>query len=93
MFHLLNLFSSQQGYRNPHNSPEPYSMSSVYWHVFAARLAFVVIFEHLVFTITAVMQFLIPDIPRELKTQMEREQLLENEAKFQSGAEKAEDFY
>lgn len=76
----------------PYNATEPYSLSPVYWHVFAARLAFVVIFEHLVFIITAVMQFLIPDIPRELKTQMQREQLLAKEAKYQHGLNKAQEY-
>lgn len=33
------------GYRNGPNEHEPYGLSSQYWHVFAARLAFVVIFE------------------------------------------------
>lgn len=75
-----------RGYRAPHNSTEPYALSPVYWHVFAARLAFVVIFEHLVFVISLFMQFLIPDIPNELKTQIQREQLLAKEAKFQNGA-------
>lgn len=51
-----------RGYRMAYNSTEPYDLSPVYWHVFAARLAFVVIFEHLVFIITAFMQFLIPDV-------------------------------
>lgn len=48
-----------RGYRQPYNSRDPYDLSPVYWHVFAARLAFVVIFEHLVFVITAFMQFLV----------------------------------
>lgn len=39
------------------------------------------------------MQFLIPDVPRELKTQMQREQLLAKEAKYQHGLNKAEDEY
>lgn len=77
-----------RGYRLPYNDTEPYGLSHVYWHVFAARLAFVVIFEHLVFIITAIMQFLIPDVPRELKTQMQREQLLAKEAKYQHGLSK-----
>lgn len=55
-----------RGYRMPYNSTEPYDLSPVYWHVFAARLAFVVIFEHLVFIITAFMQFLIPDVSESL---------------------------
>jgi anoctamin-4 len=38
-----------RGYRNgPDDVNEPYGLSPQYWHVFAARLAFVVIFEHLV---------------------------------------------
>lgn len=81
-----------RGYRMPYHSSEPYDLSPVYWHVFAARLAFVVIFEHLVFVITAFMQFLIPDVPRELKTQMQREQLLAKEAKYQNGVVKAQEY-
>lgn len=35
-----------RGYRNdPDDLTEPYGLSPQYWHVFAARLAFVVIFE------------------------------------------------
>jgi anoctamin-4 len=49
-------------------------------------------FEHLVFVITAVMQFLIPDIPTELKTQIQREQLLAKEAKFQNGADREPEY-
>jgi hypothetical protein len=81
-----------RGYRQSYNAPEPYNLSPVYWHVFAARLAFVVVFEHLVFVITAFMQFLIPDVPRELKTQMQRELLLAKEAKYQNGIVKAQEY-
>lgn len=37
------------------------------------------------------MQFLIPDIPVEIKTQIQREQLLAKEAKYQNGLKKAQD--
>lgn len=36
------------------------------------------------------MQFIIPDIPAEVKTQMQREQLLAKEAKYQHGLRKAQ---
>ncbi|CAG9794484.1 unnamed protein product [Diatraea saccharalis] len=36
-----------RGYRNPPDHPDPYGLSPHYWHVFAARLAFVVVFEEL----------------------------------------------
>lgn len=37
-----------RGYRNGPDHPDPYGLSPQYWHVFAARLAFVVVFEHVV---------------------------------------------
>lgn len=38
-----------RGYRNgPDHKLDPYGLSPQYWHVFAARLAFVVVFEHVV---------------------------------------------
>lgn len=37
------------------------------------------------------MQFIIPDIPVEMKLQMSREALLEKEAKYQSGLKKSEE--
>ncbi|KAH8270378.1 hypothetical protein KR018_009200 [Drosophila ironensis] len=79
-----------RGYRNGPNDYEPYGLSPHYWHVFAARLAFVVVFEHVVFVITGIMQFIIPDVPSEVKTQMQREQLLAKEAKYQHGIKRAQ---
>ncbi|XP_055321230.1 anoctamin-5-like isoform X2 [Sitodiplosis mosellana] len=84
-----------RGYRNPPNITLPieenYGYSPHYWHVFAARLAFVVVFEHIVFIITGLMQFVIPDIPVEVKTQMSREALLAKEAKYQTGLKKSQE--
>lgn len=34
-----------RGYRNPPGHEKKYDLSPQYWHVFAARLAFVVVFE------------------------------------------------
>ncbi|CAG9131758.1 unnamed protein product [Plutella xylostella] len=74
-----------RGYRNPPGHGDPYGLSPHYWHVFAARLAFVVVFEHVVFGLTGLMQLFIPDIPTELRTQMQREVLLAKEAKYEHG--------
>ncbi|EDV97903.1 GH17132 [Drosophila grimshawi] len=79
-----------RGYRNGPKHYEPYGLSPHYWHVFAARLAFVVVFEHVVFVLTGIMQFIIPDVPSEVKTQMQREQLLAKEAKYQHGIKRAQ---
>lgn len=37
------------------------------------------------------MQFLIPDMPVEIRTQIQREQLLAKEAKYQNGLKKAQE--
>ncbi|XP_017770278.1 PREDICTED: anoctamin-4-like [Nicrophorus vespilloides] len=77
-----------RGYRNGPDEKEPYGLSPQYWHVFAARLAFVVIFEHIVFALTGIMQYVIPDVPSELRTQIQRETLLAKEAKYEHGLKK-----
>ncbi|GJQ75375.1 hypothetical protein Trydic_g23551 [Trypoxylus dichotomus] len=80
-----------RGYRNgPEDLVDPYGLSPQYWHVFAARLAFVVIFEHIVFALTGLMQYIIPDVPTELKTQIQRETLLAKEAKYEHGLKKSD---
>lgn len=47
--------------------------------------------QHVVFVLTGIMQFIIPDIPVEVKTQIQREQLLAKEAKYQHGLKKSQD--
>lgn len=47
--------------------------------------------QHVVFVLTGIMQFIIPDIPVELKTQIQREQLIAKEAKYQHGLKKSQE--
>lgn len=47
--------------------------------------------QHVVFVLTGIMQFIIPDIPVEVKTQIQREQLLAKEAKYQHGLKKSQE--
>ncbi|KAJ3652368.1 hypothetical protein Zmor_018341 [Zophobas morio] len=79
-----------RGYRNGPDHEDKYGLSPQYWHVFAARLAFVVIFEHIVFALTGIMQYVIPGVPSELKTQIQRETLLAKEAKYEHGLKKSD---
>ncbi|KAF5284242.1 hypothetical protein FQR65_LT00242 [Abscondita terminalis] len=81
-----------RGYRNGPNETHPYELSLQYYHVSAARLAFVVIFEHIVFALTGIMQYMIPDVSSELKTQMQRESLLAKEAKYEHGLKRDYDY-
>lgn len=81
-----------RGYRNAPNDPkEPYGLSPQYWHVFAARLAFVVVFEHVVFALTGIMSYVIPAVPHSLSTQLQRERLIAQEEKYEKEIKGKED--
>ncbi|OWF47591.1 Anoctamin-4 [Mizuhopecten yessoensis] len=59
---------------------EEYTFTLVYWHILAARLAFIVVFENLIVFATWLMMYLIPDMPGSVKLQMLRENFLVKEA-------------
>ncbi|XP_025271261.1 anoctamin-4 isoform X2 [Camponotus floridanus] len=81
-----------RGYRNgPEDPNEPYGLSPQYWHVFAARLAFVVVFEHVVFALTGIMSYVIPAVPHSLSTQLRRERLIAQEEKYEKEIKGKED--
>ncbi|XP_071573980.1 anoctamin-4 isoform X2 [Temnothorax nylanderi] len=81
-----------RGYRNgPDHYNDPYGLSPQYWHVFAARLAFVVVFEHVVFALTGIMSYVIPAVPHSLTTQLQRERLIAQEEKYEKEIKGKED--
>ncbi|KAK6737941.1 hypothetical protein RB195_020188 [Necator americanus] len=51
-------------------------LSMEWWKVFAARLLFVVVFEHVVFIIKITVEYLIPDVPTKIFVQQQREKYL-----------------
>ncbi|XP_058842183.1 anoctamin-4-like isoform X3 [Acipenser ruthenus] len=71
-------------YRDPPNSKEPYSYTLQFWHVLAARLAFIIVFEHMVFTIKNLISYLIPDLPKDLRDRMRREKYLIQEMMYEA---------
>lgn len=60
-------------YRGYHDNTYPYNYSREYWHVIAARLAFVFAFQFIVYTITSFVAWVVPDTSDELKFKLERE--------------------
>ena len=67
--------SSERYYR--HQCDNDYSESFIWWHVIAAKLAFVLIFEHLVFFIKWIIEYIIPDVPHDVKLKVQREDYLQ----------------
>uniref|UniRef100_A0A8C9SEE2 Anoctamin n=1 Tax=Scleropages formosus TaxID=113540 RepID=A0A8C9SEE2_SCLFO len=63
------------GYRDPegHLLPE-------YYQLLAVRLAFVIIFEHVVFFIGRLIDMMVPDIPGEVEVKIKREHYMAKEA-------------
>ncbi|XP_069019424.1 anoctamin-3 isoform X2 [Embiotoca jacksoni] len=74
-------------YRAPPGSSEPYEFTLQFWHVLAARLAFIIVFEHLVFGIKSFIAYLIPDMPKDLCDRMRREKYLMQEMMYEAELE------
>uniref|UniRef100_G1MDX7 Anoctamin n=1 Tax=Ailuropoda melanoleuca TaxID=9646 RepID=G1MDX7_AILME len=54
--------------------------SPTYWNLLAIRLAFVIVFEHVVFSIGRVLDLLVRDIPESVEVQVKREYYLAKQA-------------
>ncbi|XP_075867523.1 anoctamin-4-like [Nelusetta ayraudi] len=75
-------------YREPPDSHEPYSYTLQFWHVLAARLSFIIVFEHLVFAIKTLITYLIPGLPKNLRDRMRREKHLIQEMMYEAELER-----
>ncbi|CAL8242190.1 unnamed protein product [Merluccius merluccius] len=63
-------------FRNPPGHPREYQYSIQYWHVIAAKLAFIIVVEHIVYLTKFVLSYVIPDVPEAVKEQIKREKYL-----------------
>ncbi|KAM7165120.1 anoctamin-9 [Macrochelys suwanniensis] len=76
-------------YRDYRNSDD-YNYSVQFWHVFAARLAFLILFEHVALCIKLIAAWYVPDVPqsvknKHLKTKYENLQKLPGEKLSSAG--------
>uniref|UniRef100_A0A803SVG6 Anoctamin n=1 Tax=Anolis carolinensis TaxID=28377 RepID=A0A803SVG6_ANOCA len=81
-------FFRYRDYRDPPHSPMRYGYTLQFWHVLAARLAFIIVFEHLVFCIKHLISYLIPDLPKDLRDRMRREKYLIQEMMYEAELER-----
>ncbi|XP_077091319.1 anoctamin-6 [Siphateles boraxobius] len=63
-------------FRNPPSHHNQYEFSIYYWHVIAAKLAFMIVVEHIVYFTKFILSYIIPDVPEALKEQIKRERYL-----------------
>ncbi|KAI4825102.1 hypothetical protein KUCAC02_020800 [Chaenocephalus aceratus] len=75
--HLLHVeMCRYKDYREPPWSATPYEISKEFWTVLAVRLAFVIIFQNVVMLMSDVVDWLIPDIPKDISMQIHKEKIL-----------------
>lgn len=60
-------------YRNPPEADRPYKRPLVYWHILAARLAFIVVFQNIVYFVQMLVAWTVPDTPRKVRESVKRE--------------------
>uniref|UniRef100_A0A0L8I572 Anoctamin n=1 Tax=Octopus bimaculoides TaxID=37653 RepID=A0A0L8I572_OCTBM len=77
-------------FRYPPDSPDKYEHTSIYWHILAIRLAFVIIFQNVVMLLSWLVAAMIPDVPYIVKIQMLRESYLTKQALLKFQDEKRE---
>ncbi|CAF4830476.1 unnamed protein product [Rotaria sp. Silwood1] len=72
-------------YRDFRESNESnYSHTSIYWNVLAARLAFIIVFEHVIFFIIYIMEWLVPDIPKKIQNKIDHERYIDQRERWAS---------
>lgn len=68
---------------------EKYKRPLHYWHILAARLAFIVVYQNLVGFLISFVEWAIPDVPRKISDQIKREAFQTNEAMIRHDMEQA----
>ncbi|KAM9311705.1 anoctamin-6 [Gastrophryne carolinensis] len=63
-------------FRYPPNHEHQYEHSILYWHVIAAKLAFLIVMEHVVYFVKFLISYIIPDISDETKEKIKREKFI-----------------
>ncbi|XP_012575927.1 PREDICTED: anoctamin-6 isoform X2 [Condylura cristata] len=63
-------------FRYPPGHPQEYKHNIYYWHVIAAKLAFIIVMEHLIYSVKFFISYAIPDVSKSTKSKIEREKYL-----------------
>ncbi|NWU96482.1 ANO5 protein, partial [Upupa epops] len=84
-FHLENkpkenpenlIICRYRDYRYPPDHEKKYTHTMQFWHILAAKLAFIIIMEHVVFIVKFFVAWMIPDVPADVKAKIKREKYL-----------------
>ncbi|XP_060931935.1 anoctamin-5 [Limanda limanda] len=66
-------------FRYPSGHEKEYHHTMQFWHILAAKLAFIIIMEHVVFMVKFFVAWMIPDVPSDVRARVKRERYLVQE--------------
>uniref|UniRef100_A0A4W6DB28 Anoctamin n=1 Tax=Lates calcarifer TaxID=8187 RepID=A0A4W6DB28_LATCA len=66
-------------YRYPPGHEKQYAHTMQFWHILAAKMAFIIIMEHVVFVVKFFVAWMIPDVPSDVRARVKRERYLVQE--------------
>ncbi|CAG05526.1 unnamed protein product [Tetraodon nigroviridis] len=78
-------------YRYPSGHEKQYAHTMQFWHILAAKLAFIIIMEHVVFLVKFFVAWMIPDVPSDVRARVKRERYLVQEYLHNYEVEKLKD--
>ncbi|NWV11140.1 ANO6 protein, partial [Ptilonorhynchus violaceus] len=62
--------------RYPPGHQHQYEHNMYYWHVIAAKLAFIIVMEHVIYFVKFIISYAIPDVSQKTKSKVKREKYL-----------------
>ncbi|NWT57596.1 ANO6 protein, partial [Erythrocercus mccallii] len=74
-----NQMTCRQVYRDlryPPGHQHQYEHNIYYWHVMAAKLAFIIVMEHVIYLVKFIISYIIPDVSQKTKSKVKREKYL-----------------
>ncbi|XP_069440609.1 anoctamin-6 isoform X1 [Ovis canadensis] len=63
-------------FRYPPGHQQEYKHNIYYWHVIAAKLAFIIVMEHIIYSVKFFISYAIPDVSKSTKSKIKREKYL-----------------
>ncbi|XP_072320928.1 anoctamin-5-like [Eucyclogobius newberryi] len=75
-------------YRYPPGHEKEYTHTMQFWHILAAKMAFIIAMEHVVYVVKFFVAWMIPDIPSDVKARIKRERYLVQEYLYDYEVEK-----
>ncbi|KFV88675.1 Anoctamin-6, partial [Struthio camelus australis] len=76
---FVNQTTCRQVYRDfryPPGHQHQYEHNIYYWHVIAAKLAFIIVMEHVIYFVKFIISYAIPDVSEKTKSKVKRERYL-----------------